>query len=161
MRDEDIPGWGIGLGADKTLDYDVSEPTGYRYAALSGVSARYPFGYGLAYTTFELVDARLSDDAAADRVTVVATVRNTGDRRGREVIQAYVRAPDEIDCRLAGFGAIELSGGETGTVTFTLDAQAFRRWDEPAGRWTVPHGNHQLLVGRSSVDLPVTLQVQR
>ena len=57
MRDEDIPGWGIGLGEDLTLDYDVSEPTGYRHAALTGVGARYPFGYGLAYTTFELVDA--------------------------------------------------------------------------------------------------------
>ena len=77
------------------------------------------------------------------------------------MIQAYVRAPGEIDCRLAGYGAIELAGGETGTVTFTLDAQAFRRWHEPAGRWSVPQGSHQVLIGRSSVDLPVTVAVQR
>jgi beta-glucosidase len=94
-------------------------------------------------------------------VTVTATVRNSGDRVGRDVIQAYVQAPGERDCRLAGYGAIELSGGETGPVTFTLDAQAFRRWDEAGARWSVPQGNHQVLIGRSSVDLPVTIAVQR
>ena len=135
MRDEDIPGWGVGLGQDKTLDYDASEPTGYRHARRHGIAPRYPFGFGLGYTTFELVDARVSDaGAATDLVTVTATVRNTGDRAGRDVIQAYVQAPGEIDCRLAGYGAIELAGGESGTVTFTLDAQAFRRWDEAAGQ---------------------------
>jgi beta-glucosidase len=77
------------------------------------------------------------------------------------VIQSYVRAPGEIDCRLAGYGAIELSGGEIGSLTFTLDAQAFRRWDEVGGRWSVPQGSHQVLIGRSSVDLPVTIAVQR
>jgi beta-glucosidase len=160
MRDEDIPGWGVGLGADKTLDYDVSEPTGYRHAARTDVPARYPFGYGLAYTSFELVDAELANEPDGS-VTVTATVRNTGDRTGRDVIQAYVQAPGESDRRLAGFGAIEISGGEVGTVTFTLDRQAFRRWNQPAGQWSVPPGEHQVLVGRSSVDLPVTLAVQR
>ncbi len=61
MRDEDIPGWGVGLGADKTLDYDASEPTGYRHARRDGVAPRYPFGFGLGYTNFELVDAKVSD----------------------------------------------------------------------------------------------------
>jgi beta-glucosidase len=88
-------------------------------------------------------------------------VRNTGDRAGRDVIQAYVQAPSEMDCRLAGYGSIELAGGESGTTTFTLDSQAFRRWDEGAGNWAVASGSHQVLIGRSSVDLPVTIQVQR
>jgi len=161
LRDEDIPGWGAGLGPDKTLDYDASEPTGYRHAARTGIAPRYPFGFGLGYTTFELADARLGTDATTDRVTVTATVRNTGNRHGRDVIQAYVRAPGEIGCRLAGYGAIELAGGETGSVTFTLDAQSFRRWDEAGARWSVPQGSHQVLIGRSSVDLPVTIAVQR
>jgi beta-glucosidase len=161
MRDEDIPGWGIGLGADKTLDYDVSEPTGYRHAARTSTPARYPFGYGLAYTSFELVGAELATGSTTDAMTVSATVRNTGDRPGRDVIQAYVQAPGEIDCRLAGYGAIELAGGETRTTTFTLDAQAFRRWDEAGGNWSIPSGSHQVLIGRSSVDLPVIIPVLR
>ncbi len=161
MRDEDIPGWGVGLDGDKTLDYDASEPTGYRHAKLADAPARYAFGYGLAYTSFELVDAQLTDGPTTGVVTATATVRNTGDRTGRDVIQAYVQAPGEIDYRLAGFGAIELAGGETGTVTFTLDRQAFRRWHQGAGQWSVPQGEHQVLIGRSSVDLPVTLAIQR
>ena len=159
LRNEDIPGWGVGLGPDKTLNYDVSEPTGYRHAARAGVPARYPFGHGLGYTSFELLDAELTDGATTAQVS--ATVRNTGDRAGRDVIQAYVQAPGESDCRLAGFGAIELEGGEAGTVAFTLDRQAFRRWQQPAGQWSVPKGQHRVLIGRSSVDLPVTLAVQR
>ena len=108
----------------------------------------------------ELLDAELKDGATA-QVTVTATVRNSGDRPGRDVIQAYVRAPGEIDHRLAGFGAIELAGGETGTVTFTLDRYAFRRWHQSGGQWSVPPGEHQVLIGRSSVDLPVTLATAR
>jgi beta-glucosidase len=137
-RDEDIPGWGVGLGKDKTLDYDAAEPTGYRHARRHGIAPRYPFGFGLSYTTFELVDARVASGAGTDQVTVTATVRNTGDRAGRE-----------------------LSGGESGMVTFTLDAQAFRRWDEPTGRWSAPRGTHQVLIGRSSVDVPVTVGIER
>ncbi len=161
LRDEDIPGWGVGLGPDKTLNYDISEPIGYRHAARTDVPARYPFGYGLAYTGFELLDAELTDGASTAQVTVTARVRNTGGRAGRDVIQAYVQAPGESDCRLAGFGAIELDGGEAGTVTFALDRQAFRRWRQPAEQWCVPRGEHRVLIGRSSVDLPVTLAVQR
>ena len=160
MRDEDIPGWGVGLRGDKTLDYDASEPTGYRHAHRRG-RPRYPFGYGLAYTTFELVDARLTDEPERDLVTVVATVRNTGDRAGRDVIQAYVRAPGEIDCRLAGYGAIELACGETGTVDIHPRRACIPALAQPAGRWSVPQGSHQVLIGRSSVDLPVTAAVQR
>ena len=161
MRDEDIPGWGVGVGQDMTLDYDASEPTGYRHAYRSGITPRYPFGFGLGYTDFELVDAQVSDAGAGDAVAVTATVRNTGDRAGRDVIQAYVRAPGEIDCRLAGFAAVELPGGDTDVVEFQLDAQAFRRWDEAAGQWRIPQGAHQVMIGRSSVDLLVTTQVQR
>ena len=159
MRDEDIPGWGVGLGQDKTLDYDASEPTGYRHAQRGGVTPRYPFGFGLSYTTFELVDAQATD--GVHQVSVTATVRNTGDRAGRDVVQAYVRAPGESDCRLAGFGVVELAGGEAGSVEFVLDPQAFRRWDEAVGQWRIPPGDHVVLVGRSSADLPVSIPVQR
>jgi beta-glucosidase len=161
MRDEDIPGWGVGLGPDRTLDYDASEPTGYRHARRDGVAPRYPFGFGLGYTGFEVNEAQVSDAGPGAPVTVTVAVRNTGDRAGRDVIQAYVRAPGEIDCRLAGYGAIELAGGEAGTTTFTLDTQAFRRWDASAGNWTIPSGGHQVLIGRSSVDLPIAIEVQR
>ena len=160
-QDADIPGWGTGLSQDKTLDYDASEPIGYRHAQCNDLPARYAFGYGLGYTTFEMTDARLAPGSGADQVAVSAIVRNTGSRAGREVIQAYVQAPGEMDYRLAGFGSIELAAGGSGTVTFTLEPQAFRRWDGTVGQWNTPSGSHRVLVGRSSVDLPVSLSVQR
>jgi beta-glucosidase len=155
MRDEDIPGWGTGLGDDHTLDYDSTEPTGYRHSQLHDIAPRYPLGYGLGYTTFELTEAHLSGEA------ISATVRNTGDRSGRDVIQVYVKAPGEVDHRLAGYGTATVRPGESRTITIELDRHAYRRWSVQEGQWHVPRGTHQLRVGRSSVDLPIHLEVQR
>lgn len=155
MRDEDIPGWGTGLGDDFVLDYDATEPTGYRHGQRHGLAPRYPLGHGLGYTTFELVRAQVTGEV------VTAEVRNTGERHGRDVIQVYTRAPGEPDHRLAGFAAVELDAGETRTVTVDLDQHAFRRWSTELNRWVVPAGVHDLLVGRSCIDLPVELKIRR
>lgn len=157
-RDEDIPGWGTGLDADLTLHYSASEPMGYRHFSSGELQPRYPFGYGLGYTTFELVDAVAVASAAGSAVpadgvqgvSVKATVTNAGASGGRDVVQAYLRAPHEPDFRLAGFVGIDLDAAESREADITLEPLCFRRWDSAASAWVVPSGEWEIRVSRNA-----------
>jgi beta-glucosidase len=163
VRDEDRSTWGERLDDDLALDYTATEPTGYRHVMRTGLVPRFAFGSGLGYTSWEHRAARLEvdGDGAAPRVRVVATVANTGPRAGREVVQVYVRGPGERDARLAGFAGVRLAPGESREVPVDVGERAFQRWAPGTSAWTVPAGRHEVLVGRSSVDLPHVLGVER
>lgn len=160
LRDEDIPGWGTGLDAELTLDYAAGEPMGYRHFQPAERQPRYAFGYGLGYTTFELVDAVACVGSArrepacfgVSGVSVRAVVTNTGPSDGRDVLQAYAKAPGEMDFRLAGFTAVAVVAGETSEAKIALDALGFRRWDSSGSGWTVPSGDWEVRVSRSASD---------
>ena len=124
----------------------------------------YRFGYGLSYTKFAYSPAALSAAGmgAGGSITASATVTNTGDRAGEEVVQLYVRDLVGSVTRpvqeLEGFEKIMLQPGESRTVTFTLTPEdlAFTRADMSYG-WEP--GNFQLWIAPSSgakVTTPVT-----
>ncbi|MFD4254009.1 glycoside hydrolase family 3 protein [Amycolatopsis thermoflava] len=149
LRDEDRSTHGEKLDADLRRDYRAAEPTGYRHLARTGRRARFAFGSGLGYTTFCLGPARLDGDLVRLDVT------NTGPRRGREVVQVYVRAPGEADARLAGFAGVRLEPGETAEVAVALEERVWQRWRD--GRWVVPPGGHEVLVGHSAEEITQAL----
>lgn len=121
----------------------------------------WPFGFGRSFTTFELSDLRLSTGEIDPdgEVEIGATVRNTGDRAGDEVVQLYVRDVAASLTRpvkeLRGFARVGLEPGEARRVTFTLYAEQLAFVDVP-GRWLVEPGEFQLMVGTSSAELPLT-----
>ncbi|GAA5063834.1 beta-glucosidase [Thermocatellispora tengchongensis] len=158
-RDEDRSTWGERLDADLALDYTATEPIGYRHLRRSGLRPRFAFGEGLGYTRWEHRDAR-AERTADGRVEVTVSVANVGERRGREVVQVYVRGPGERDVRLAGFAGVRLDPGESADVAILLDERAFARWDTAGGGWSVAPGRHEILAGRSSVELPHSLTVE-
>ncbi|MGW2150696.1 glycoside hydrolase family 3 C-terminal domain-containing protein [Nonomuraea bangladeshensis] len=125
------------------LDYAEGDRIGYRAYRPEGVL--FPFGHGLSYTTWEYLHAAVADDDAVE-----VTLRNAGDRPGREVVQAYLEQ-DEAP-RLAGFAAVEAAPGQTVTVRIGIAPQALSRR---------PHsgGPHRLRVGRSASDLPLTCTI--
>jgi beta-glucosidase len=159
-RDEDIPGFGTGLDAGLTLDYSASEPTGYRHFEASKRPARYPFGYGLGYTRFELLEAAADTGADTARVpadgvhgvSVRASIRNCGERAGRDVLQVYGRAPGEDSLRLMGYAKVDVAAGSTAEVAIALDPAGFRRWNGAASCWSVPQGDWKLKVARHAAD---------
>ena len=119
------------------------------------VGPLYPFGYGLSYTTFEYSDLSLS--VSEDGIlNVAATVSNTGNRGGDEVVQLYVR--DKVssvvtyDSVLRGFERISLKPGESARVSFTLtsdDLTIVGKDMEPV----FEPGEFEIMLGSSSTDI--------
>jgi beta-glucosidase len=116
---------------------------------------QYPFGHGLSYTTFEYAGPRLdrSTIAAGDSVTVEATITNTGERAGQEVVQLYVR--DDVGSvtrpvrELRGFRKVRLEPGQSETVRFTLGTDDLAFYDLDMVRVVEP-GTFTVFVGGSS-----------
>ena len=123
------------------------------------------FGHGLGWTTWEHVSATFADQAPDGSVELAVTVRNTGPRPGREVVQVYVEPPEgtprgERPVRvLGGFAVVDAQPGVSTTVRVPVAVQAFRTWDSGRGGWTVPAGTYRLRVGRSSRDLRLAVDV--
>jgi len=121
-------------------------------------SPLYPFGHGLGYTTFRLSDFSVTPDLATwnGMVTVRASVTNTGDREGDNVVQLYVRDPVASVTRpvleLKGFARVGLPAGGSARVTFDLPVGQLGFYDRDL-EYVVEPGSIEVLVGTSSADL--------
>ncbi len=148
------------------LAYTEGLLIGYRGYDQAGRTPRFAFGHGLGYTTWEYLSAGAESTAVGPdgglELTVV--IRNTGPRRGREVVQAYVEPVTAEAGRpvrtLAAFAAATAEAGESAEVRLTVAARAFARYDETARAWTWPPGEFAVRVGRSSADLRLSVQVK-
>ncbi len=139
---------------DGVLRYAEGIHIGYRAWLRSGSAPAYPFGHGLGYTSWSYDAVHVDGPGAADGHDVVArvTVTNTGLRRGREVVQAYLERAESAVERpvrwLAGWAVVTADPGEHVTVEVRLAARAFQHWDEPSGSWAAEPGEFTLRVGR-------------
>ncbi len=145
-------------------DYEEDIYVGYRYFDSFDVPVSYPFGFGLSYTTFEYSDAAVSADG--DIATVTVTVKNTGDREGKEVVELFVSAPDNKAANkpakeLKAFAKTKLlKPGESETVTLKVNTADLASFDEAASAWVVAEGEYQFLVAASAQDIKATLPAQ-
>ena len=153
------------LGEGDRTEYREGVFVGYRYYDKKEMEVRYPFGYGLSYTTFEISNLRLDRTAMQDTetVTVSVDVKNTGSVAGKEVVQIYVGKPDSKVIRpvreLKDFAKAELAPGEVKTLTFTLGKEAFAYYDITLHDWYAEPGEYVISVGDSSRNLPVEAKV--
>lgn len=145
----DVPSSEIYGKIDDAL-YEEGLYVGYRYYEKSGVAVRWPFGYGLSYTTFAYSDLTVDGNA------VSVAVKNTGSFAGAEVVQLYLYAPQDGLHRplreLKGFRKVFLQPGEAQTVTFILTDRSFALW---ADGWKVPGGMYAVQIGNLSADLEI------
>jgi beta-glucosidase len=117
----------------------------------------YPFGYGLSYTQFQFSDLQLSAPRIPvnGRLTVSATVANTGRRAGDEVVQLYIHDVAASVTRpvreLRGFQRITLQPGERRRVSFTLGPAELGFYARTF-HWTVEPGAFQVFIGPNSVE---------
>ena len=135
----------------KTVEYREGLYIGYRYFTTAEKAVRFPFGYGMSYTTFAY------SDMAADEQGVSLTVTNTGSVAGAEIVQLYVAKKNSEIFRpareLKGFARVTLAPGEKQRITLTLDDKAFRFRNVKANRWEIEGGEYELLVGASVEDI--------
>jgi beta-glucosidase len=148
-----------GSGMPTRVEYSEGLRIGYRWFDANAVKPRFPFGYGLSYTTFTLTNLAVSPHVASATTPITVSVRvtNTGKRRGAEVPQVYLGLPSdagEPPKRLVAFRKVWLEPGQSTTVRMTIDPRAashpFGVWDESAKRWVVRTGSYTVSVGNAS-----------
>ena len=145
-------------GDTKRVVYKEGIFVGYRGYEHGGVKPRYPFGYGLSYTTFKYENLSIKPQTGSDTLyTVSFDVTNTGDRDGADVAQLYISDDHSKIERpakeLKGFAKVSLKRGETQHVSLPLDARSFAYYDPTAKRWTISPGDFGVSVGRSSQEI--------
>ena len=152
-------------GTSVSVEYRESVYVGYRYYDSADKDVRFPFGFGLSYTTFEYSDLKLSSQNIkdTDKLTVSFKIKNTGSVDGAEVAQLYVSDVESTIYRpvkeLRGFKKVFLKAGEEKEVSIDLDKRAFAFYNVDAHDWQVETGEFKILVGASSRDIKLEASV--
>lgn len=145
-------GWYPAIGRDAI--YREGPFVGYRYYTTAGVPVRFPFGYGLSYSSFSYADLKVDDNG------VEFTVANDSDVPGATVAQLYVRGPQggvlRPDRELKGFAKVQLDAHESKTVRIDFDRYTFRHFDTESNAWHVESGEWTLMVGANVEDILLT-----
>ena len=141
-------------GKELTVEYREGLYVGYRYYDTAGVAVRYPFGYGMSYTTYKYSDLAVTKDG------VTFTITNTGDRDGKEVAQLYVGLKGAKIFRpakeLKGFKKVFVKAGASVKVTIPFDERTFRYFNVATDKWEVEGGTYDIMIGASSADIRLT-----
>jgi beta-glucosidase len=151
--------------AGGVLEYTEGLFIGYRGYDRAGTQPHYPFGHGLGYTdwSYEQLSLATAHLSPGSDLTLTVTVRNTGPRPGREVVQAYLASPPGGDSRparvLAGFAVVTAGPGQAAEVAIRVPARLFARWEPGAGGWAWPRGQFTVEAGRSARDLRLSAPV--
>ena len=162
LKLEDNPSYLSFPGVGDDLEYTEGIFVGYRYYDTKKMAVRFPFGYGLSYTTFEYSDLHISaseinDD---DTLTVSCTIKNTGSCEGMEIVELYVRDKESSVVRpfkeLKGFEKVSLRPGESKKIAFNLDKRAFAYYETAINDWFVEYGEFEIMIGASSRDIRLT-----
>jgi beta-glucosidase len=134
---------------------------GWWHLARKGAVPQLPFGFGLSYTDFEVGDVDVS--LGEGGIEVRATVTNTGDRDGADVVQVSAALPDpDAPPRLVGFARVEVPAGKSRSVSITVPVTRLETRDPQAHCWRPAAGAHRITVGRfagepAAVTVPVDL----
>ena len=155
---EDNPSYPYYPSKERTSEHREGLYIGYRYYDTVGKEVRYPFGYGLSYTTFEYSNIKASKDE------VTFTIKNTGKYDGAEVAQVYVSCVNGKIYRpkkeLKGFTKVFLKAGESKTVTVKLDDKAFRYFNVKTDRWEIETADYEIMVASNVSDVKLSQTVR-
>ena len=131
---------------------------GYRFIDKYGFEPRYPFGFGLSYTTFSYSNLRLdkNETETSGQVQISVDVKNTGSMAGEEIVQLYIGYKNSSMDRpvkdLKGFGKVSLETDEIKTVSIKLDVKDLAYYDVESKSWIVEKLEYLVYIGPSSLE---------
>ena len=135
--------------------YKESIYVGYRYYLTANKEVRFPFGYGLSYTTFEYSNLKI--EQKEDNLLVRVNITNSGDIKGMETIQLYVSAPNNNVHKplreLKGFAKVSLESKETKTIEIVVHKEDLEYWDINEHRFMLEDGQYNIQIGKNSRDI--------
>lgn len=159
LKLEDNPSYNYFPGYPLTVEYREGIFVGYRYYDTAQKPVRFPFGFGLSYTSFEYSDLKLNkrDLAESEELIASCTLKNTGQVEGSEVVQLYVSLASSSIFRAAqelrGFQKVNLKPGEEIQVDFILPVRDLAFFNTTASDWQVEDGTYEVRIGASSRDI--------
>ena len=138
-------------GKECTSEYREGLYVGYRYFTSAKKPVRFPFGFGLSYTTFEYKNLIANDTGVTFDVT------NTGNTDGDEIVQLYIGFPEAKIFRTArelkGFKRVTVKAGETQRIAIPFDDYTFRYFNVQSGAFEIESGQYEIMIGASCEDI--------
>ena len=148
---EDTPAYKYYPSKERSSEYREALYVGYRYYTTVGKKVRFPFGFGLSYTSFSYKDLKVEEKG------VTFTVKNEGKVRGTEVPQLYVGRTSDTVFRpvreLKGFSRVTLEPGEEKEVSISFDDKTFRFYDTRTDSWEIESGEYQIMIGCNAEEM--------
>jgi beta-glucosidase len=141
-------------------DYAEGINVGYRYFVTSGKQVSYPFGYGLSYTTFSYSNAKIQKKD--NKYVATVTVKNDGEREGKEIVELYITAPksnmEKPAKELKAFAKTRtLKPGESQVVAMTFTNYDLASYDITTQSWITDAGQYKAKFAASSADIRETV----
>ena len=146
--------------------YSEGSLVGYRWFDTKNIPVLYPFGYGLSYVTFDYSNLKTNKTKynSNDVIEVTFDITNKGSMVADEIAQLYVRrVGSKIDWpekELKAFKRITVNAGVTQKVNLEIPVEDLRYWNEDKNEWDLEEGTIEILLGKSSQDIVVKLQVE-
>ena len=145
--------------------YSEESLVGYRWYDTKNILVKYPFGYGLAYTTFEYSNLKTNKEkySTNDVISVSVDLTNTGKMSADEVLQVYVHRIDSSvewpQKELKAFSRIPLIPSESKTIKLLIPVKDLMYWNEKTHTWINDLCRLEILVGASSRDIKLKKEV--
>jgi len=156
----DVPNAKYFHNRNRSSEYREGLFVGYRYYNTRDIPVRFPFGFGLSYTSYQYSDLRVTKDK------VIFKIKNIGNREGKEVAQLYIGKKNSVLPRpvseLKGFIKVSLKPNEEKLIEIPFDRYSFRYFDINTKKFEIESGIYSIGVGTSSRDIVLlgTLDVE-
>jgi len=148
-----------------TAHYTEESLVGYRWFDTKNLPVRYPFGYGLTYTTFDYSGLNTNKEKYGpnDVIKVSFQLENTGMVAADEVVQAYVhRINPAVEWpykELKAFSRVPLDPGESKEIRLEIPVQNLKYWNEATQTWEDDPCSIEIQVGASAGDIKLKKEI--